>query len=246
MSDSSVSELNILSIQYNNKLNSYKKTYEDYIISLKSYNNTNKNLVQAPNSIYLGKMNLNTQIINDVNECQKICNLNNKCSGANFNLQNKNCSTKKGSSDLIKGSSYNISIVPKYIKLSYELKNINQELIILNTKIASLINNLSKDYQQDILKRQQQKKILENNNYNLVIERNQIDNIINEYQTIDSRYNDSELKLTEYYSRYIILLFIATIIIIILIRYLIDNTSNSNLNGGGNKINQFINKILKL
>lgn len=243
MSDQTISKLNILSIQYNNTLNAYQKTYQDYIISLSSYKK-NKNLTQVSNTIYSGLATIDNSYIKNIDECKNKCNLNNICSGANYNTQNNLCSTKKGSSDLIKGSNYNISIVPNYIKLSYELKNLNQKLIDINTQISLLINNTSQNYINDIVKRQKQQKILENNNKNLFIERDKINNLINQYQTIDSRLNDSELRLTEYYMRYIILLFIVLIIIILLLRYLIPNLFDNNLNGGSINYKSFINKLL--
>jgi hypothetical protein len=245
MSDNTISQLNTLSIQYNNTLNLYKQTYQNYIDSLKLLNINNRNLVQVPKTIYLGDSILNSQIIGNVNECQKICSLNNICSGATYNLQNNNCSTKKGKSDLIKGSEFDISIVPKHLKLSYELKNINNNLIDLNKKMTSLINNSTHNYNQDALKRQQQQEVLKNNYDNLYVERDEINKMIYQYETIDSQLNDSELKLTEYYSRYIVLLFILIIILILFFNYFIPNIWSNDLNGGSNKINSFINKLIR-
>lgn len=247
MSNSTITELNSLSIQYNNTLNLYKQTYKNYIDSLKIYTNNenNKNFVQVPNIIYSGTNNINTQKINDVNSCQQMCNEDKICSGATYNLNNNNCSTKKGLSNLTRGSQYDISIVPKHIQLSYELKNINSQLILLNEKMTNLMNAYSKDFNQDILKTQKQKEVLKNNFNNLYVERNEIDNIIVQNETINSQLNDSELKLNEYYSRYIILLFIVTIIIIIFIYYFIPGVSNNNLNGGSNKLNVLLNKFMK-
>lgn len=241
-----MSKLNMLSIEYNNNLNLYKKTYQDYVNSLKTYKN-NKNLMKVPNTIYLGTGTINNSYIKNINECQSKCGTSNICSGASYNTQNNLCSTKRGYSDLIKGNNNDISIVPNHVKLSYELKNINQKLIDLNTQISLLINSTSQNYIRDIVKRQQQQQILQNNSKNLNIERNQIDNLINEYQTIENRLNDSELKVTEYYMRYIILLFIVTIILILLIRYMIPNLfdNNNNLNGGGSKCINMINNLFK-
>jgi hypothetical protein len=245
MSDNTISQLNALSIQYNNTLNLYKQTYQNYIDSLKLLNGNNRNLVQVPKTIYLGNSNLNSQIIGNVNECQKICYLNKICSGATYNLQNNNCSTKKGKSDLIKGSEFDISIVPKHLKLSYELKNINNNLINLNEKMMILMNSSASNYQQDALKRQKQQEVLKNNYNNLYVERDEINKMIYQYETIDSRLNDSELKLTEYYSRYIVLLLITIIIFILFFNYFIPNIFSNNLNGGSNKINSFINKLIR-
>ena len=245
MSDSTISELNTLSIQYNNTLNLYKQTYQNYIDSLKLYNNDNKNFIQVPNTIYLGSNNLNSQKINDINNCQQICNSDKMCSGATYNLQNNDCSTKKGISNLIKGSQYDISIVPKHIQISYELKNINNELILLNEKMMTLMSNSTKNYNQDILKTQKQKEVLKKNYDSLYVERNEINRIINQDNTINSRLNDSELKLNEYYSMYIFLLLAVTIIIIIFIYYIIPSISNNNLNGGSNKINLLIKNFIK-
>lgn len=248
MSDSTISELNTLSIQYNNILNLYKQTYKNYVDSLKLLTSKNRNFVKVPNSIYLGTSDLNTTKINDINTCQNICSSNQSCSGATFNLQNNNCSTKKGKSEIIKGTKYDISIVPKHIQLSYELKNLNEQLILLNQKMIILINNTTQNYNQDVLKRQKQQQVLKNNYNNLYTERDQINSMIYQYETIDSRLNDSELKLTEYYSRYIILLFIVLIIFVIGLSY-IPNIFDNNLNGGGknsiNKISLFFKQLLK-
>ena len=125
------------------------------------------------------------------------------------------------------------------------MKNINKNLIELNEKMMILMNSSASNYQQDALKTQKQKDVLKNNYNNLSVERDEINKMIYQYETIDSQLNDSELKLTEYYSRYIVLLFITIILFILFFNYFIPNIFSNNLNGGSNKINSFIDKLIR-
>jgi len=112
-------------------------------------------------------------------------------------------------------------------KLNYQLILINKQILVIIQKTPSQINNVN-----------QQNQIQENNlkqNYSqLVNERKKLNNIINEYETIDKETGYTKEVVTSYYSRYIVLLFITILLFLLLFRYsLLSNTRQS---GGGSNV----------
>ena len=93
-------------------------------------------------------------------------------------------------------------------KLNYQLILINKQILVIIQKTPSQINNVN-----------QQNQIQENNlkqNYSqLVNERKKLNNIINEYETIDKETGYTKEVVTSYYSRYIVLLFITILLFLL-------------------------------
>ena len=155
-----MSQMEILSNQYNELLNNYKQTYKNYILSLnKFYALKNKNMIHESSHI----KSLNT---------------------------------------------------PDYLQYSYELKTMNQKLLDLNQIMINTINTSTTNFNEDIIKVNKQKELLNKNNDILHNEKYKIDKLISQHESLDNIYIDSEIKTNEYYYRYISLLFILILLIL--------------------------------
>jgi ATP-dependent Zn protease len=95
-------------------------------------------------------------------------------------------------------------------------------------EIHTQINDLHKLNQ----KQQKQRYIIENNYHDLITNRNYLDNVKSDFETINEANYNSQLILTQYYSKYISFLFVTIFLIIILFRF----SFNSDQKGGGNNI----------
>ena len=116
------------------------------------------------------------------------------------------------------------SINSKELSLQYgnQLKQLNDELIDVNNKITKDLTNYKN-------KNEENSEIL-NNNYNILQdERIQIENIINQYETINSAYEDGKITVNTNYYSYILYLFIAVFLVILLFK---TTLSNSQIGGG--------------
>lgn len=114
---------------------------------------------------------------------------------------------------------------------SYKLEKLNQQLLDINQQILGQINSSSSNYKTETKQRDQKNIILDQNNNILTNERAQIQQMKNEFITINSANKNTELMLTQYYSRYIVLIFITILLVILLLKYSITGTDQR----GGNR-----------
>ena len=78
-----------------------------------------------------------------------------------------------------------------------------------------------------------------NQNYNILLnQRKQIEKLEKEYITLDSANKDSQLVVTEYYSKYIVLVFVTLLLVLLLVKF--ASTGEGQVGGGNNFINESI------
>ncbi len=76
-------------------------------------------------------------------------------------------------------------------------------------------------------------------NYNILLnQRKQIEKLEKEYVTLDSANKDSQLVVTEYYSKYIVLVFVTLLLVLLLVKF--ASTGEGQVGGGNNFINESI------
>lgn len=106
-----------------------------------------------------------------------------------------------------------------YSRYSSKLQLLNQKLIDLNQQITNILNQTYSSYESDKQKQQEQSQMLQQNYGTLMDERIQIEKLIKEYETLNEASNNTQTAVTEYYSRYIVLLFITILLVILLVKY---------------------------
>lgn len=76
-------------------------------------------------------------------------------------------------------------------------------------------------------------------NYNVLLnQRKQIKKLEKEYVTLDSANKDAQLVVTEYYSKYIVLVFVTLLLVLLLVKF--AATGEGQVGGGNNFINESI------
>jgi len=76
-------------------------------------------------------------------------------------------------------------------------------------------------------------------NYNILLnQRKQIEKLEKEYVTLDSANKDSQLVVTEYYSKYIVLVFVTLLLVLLLVKF--ASTGEGQVGGGNNFTNESI------
>ena len=95
-----------------------------------------------------------------------------------------------------------------------------------------ITNQSYSNYQQDIQKSRIQEETLQKNYQILLDERIQIEQMMREFETLNSANENGQINVTSNYYKYIIFLFIALFLVFILIRYSSDITQR----GGGKYI----------
>ncbi len=218
--------MDILSNKFNSLLTQYKSTYQSFLDAINTNNNS---FTSVNNSAFIGNSTISTLQNSSVSSCTSSCSSNQSCSGATFNNNDNTCLLSSGTGSIIK-SSNQTAIVKQALYYSYQLQSINNDLAQTNTDMMRLTNSRIGDYQQTQQLNNEKSVILQNNYKTLEEERAQIQEMIREYETLNSAYENGNTIVVSNYYHYIIYLIISIFLILILVRYSIPNQQM----GGGN------------
>ena len=227
-----MSQIDDLQNQYNSILTQYQQTYQDYIQSLDPSTSSMMNFTVINNASFLGESEISSQQVTNINDCVNSCSAEATCSGANYNNNSQLCSLRTGTNNVITSQGSESAIVPMSLKYKYELKNLNQQLLSLNQQISQSLQNSFSDYQTNVKPQEQQhQQILTNNNNILQEDRMKIEQIIREQVMLNEVKEDSEIVVSQEYSKYIVYLLVAILMIILVIKFSVFTGGNQR--GGG-------------
>ena len=217
--------MEVLSNNFNNLLTQYKDTYEEF---LNTINYDNASLTTIPNFAFIGKDNINMIQGSSVNNCLSECTSNKNCSGATFDNDLNTCTLSSGIGNVIK-SQNKTAIVKQALFYTNKLQQINIKLMEINSAMMNLANsnmdNFSKSKEDNIRKGE----ILNQNYQTLETERSDIEEMMREFQSLNSAIENESMNATSNYYNYIMYIFIAIFLVIVLMR--INLTSEQS--GGG-------------
>lgn len=233
--------MEILSNKFNSLLAQYKDTYNDFLNTVNSNDNS---FTSVPESAFIGVNNIDTIQDSSVDNCMTSCTSNQSCSGATFDNLQKTCSLSTGTGNVV-NSPNQTAIIKQALYYSYQLQKINDEMTEINTSMMTLANSRVGDYQQTQQLNAQKAEILENNYKTLEQERGQIEEIIRQYETLNSAYENENINVTSNYYTFIMYLFIVILLVLLLFKY---GLSGEQVGGGMSysKFSPFIFGILGL
>lgn len=223
--------MEMLTNKFNSLLSQYNETYDEFLNTINSNDNSFKSV---PESAFIGKNNIKKIQGSSVNKCKTSCSSNKSCTGATFDNKQRICSLSSGTGNII-NSHNQTAIVKQALYYSYQLQNINNQLTSVNTNMMTLANSRIGDYNENQKITAQKAEILQNNYKTLEQERSQIAEIIRQYETLNSAYENGSINLTSNYYNYIMYLIVAIFLIILFLRY----TSTSEQIGGGMRFGKF-------
>ena len=229
----SSSQIQTLSNKFNALLSKYQSTYTDFINSI---NDTS--LTTVNNSAFTGISVINTTQTSSVNDCSTSCSSNSSCSGATFTTNNNSCALSSGNGNIVNLAN-STAIVKKGMYYSYKLQKINQQLMDINQAINSNINKSYGDYQNNLETATQRDQALQQNYSVLTDEREHIEQIVREFETLNSAQENGDITATMHYYNYIVLLFIAILLLFLLLRFSVPSQQQY---GGGN-VKKFFSKF---
>ena len=231
--------MDMLTNQFNSLITQYQNTYQDFLNTIGS---SDVSFVSVPNAAYTGGSNINTTQNTTVNECTASCSSNNSCTGATFDQQQNSCTLSSGNGSII-SSSNQTAIVKQALYYTYQLQSINNQLTQTNNDIMNLANNASQKYQQNVNETSQKTQMLQQNYNTLQEERKQIEQIIREYETLNSAQENGVINLTSNYYLYLILIVKAVVLIFLLIKF---SSPTQQRGGGSSSVSPFLLLILAL
>jgi len=206
-----------LNSEFNSLLTQYKDTYQNYINAL---NTNNINLTTVPNTSFVGTSNINTLSNSTITSCKTACSTNTSCTGATFNSDLNTCILSNGTGSLI-STNQSIAIVQEAIYYSYQLQQLNSKLININNQMMNNVTQNESQYNQNQQQNAIQNESLNNNFYTLQQEKNQINEMIRQYETLNAAYNNGNIEVNSNYFNYVVLLLIVILLIFLLIKLFI-------------------------
>jgi hypothetical protein len=209
------SQIQILSNKFNSLLTQYKETYDEFLNQLSSNDDSFKSL---PESAFITSNKIYTIQASNIDDCMKSCSKKQTCSGATFDNQQKTCSLSSGSGNIV-NSPNQIAIIKKSLYYTYQLEKINDELTNVNKNMMTIANSQIGDYQETKKLNEEKSVILQHNYKILQEERMQIEDMIRQYQTLNSAYENQSINTTSYYYSYIMYLLVIIFLIMLLLRY---------------------------
>lgn len=212
------SQIQTLSNKFNTLLSEYQITYNDFIDAVNSNDNT---FITVDNSAFNGANIINTVPMSNLNSCSTSCSSNASCSGATF-TSTDNCILSGGNGNIINTVNSN-AIVKKSLFYSYQLQKINQQLIDINREINNNVEPTYDNYQTNLNKIIVREKTIQQNYIILTQDRENIEKMVKEFEILDSVQENGDIKTTMNFYNYIVLVFIAILLVFLLLRFSISN-----------------------
>jgi hypothetical protein len=217
-----------LSNQFNSILSQYQNMYQEYISTLDSSNNT---LMAIPNSTFTGQSILNNLQNSSIQACQSSCSSNTSCSGATFNESNNMCTLSSGSGNVVNANN-STAFVQQGLYYSYQLQQLNLQLTSINQKMQTLAASSESQYYKNKQNSESQEQILQKNYQVLNQEREEINKMVANYETLNQAYEEGSINVTSNYYSYIVLLLITLLLIFLLVKF----SFNGEQRGGGSNL----------
>jgi hypothetical protein len=216
--DSVILDLETLIKQYDVILTQYKQVQSDYNSYLQN-NNGSSQLTNIKNSLYQGTSVISNTRVQDINSCSALCSKTTGCSGATFknvNVDQPNCIISSGNGSVLttKDDSYAIIFVNKNYLLT--LEQLNSQLIVISNKIIQKFQNNTNIFTNSDINRLDKYNVLKQNYMQLESQRSTISDQLKNFQSLEGKYNESQLIVQKNYYNYILLLFIVIVCFLLL------------------------------
>ena len=209
-----------------------------------NYNASNYNQASSPNyninqqpmdsvkgSTYWGATSIAVNNSPTLQECQASCAKTPNCTGATFNATAHGqpmCWLRGGDGNIAGGLDTDYAIVSKGKQLLQNIQSINQRLTNINKQIQNKTDSGQSVYTEQTQLRHLKTSELISQFVSLTEERNKIDKLIGDYQTLDEKQTHGNLTINQNYYSFVLLLFLAIIIIVVLFYF---GGSNSQTQG---------------
>jgi hypothetical protein len=225
---SKILDLESLNTKYKNLLIEYKQAVANYVDYLKQENfqMAKQELTVIKGSAYWGISGLSQKTSATLEECKASCAKTPGCSGATYN-PDKKCSLRSGDSEIVKGLPDNYAIVPKGKQLLKIIQDINEKLIQVNKEIQDKTKYIKNEYALQVDKRLVKNKALTEQYGILTTERNKIEKILDEYQTLDEKQIEGNINISQNYYSFILLMIITILFIYLLYKFLWSELSTT-------------------
>jgi hypothetical protein len=200
----------------------YKQAVADYVAYLQTNSNNSPSLVSISGRAFAGTGSAGQSTATTLQECQSACAANSSCSGATF--VSSQCQLRTGDTPLVPASLDSYAIIPKAKQLLLNMESLNAQLISLNQQIQEKIE-LSKTSVEDAQERSAiASQELVDSYKELDTERTTLEQLLSEYDALDANEMETDVKITQRYYTYLLLIGLAIAIVVLLSSLSVNGT----------------------
>jgi len=220
--NSATMDLENLQKKYSNLLAKYKSAVNEYtnFLSDQAKNPDKKPSFTALNGYaVIGSERIGIKDITSLQECEASCAKLSNCTGATFitpNGNNRGCILSGGDPKVVRDFPDTFAIITKGKQLLLNMESINEELIATNKEIVDKIKNIEPVIHNNANERLIRNKELVDNYKDLMVERDEISNLLKDYDTLDGVESENQIKITKNYYSYFLLLLLVIVFIFLL------------------------------
>lgn len=222
----SVLKLETLQAEYDDIMRDYEQAQANYISALK---NSQRKLSSVKERRYISNNKLWTGVFSTVNQCKTKCKNDKNCTGATYNSSSEFCETYGGEGEILTGNTNNYAIIMGITQALLILQQFNTKLIDKSSEIDKELQKSIPHVNNTIDSKNNQKDILQKRMNSLQKERNDINDAIAEFETLDQENTDREIVVNQRNSSYIVVFLFTVLLVTLTLKQMLFPDIDSNL-----------------
>lgn len=148
-------------------------------------------------------------------DCESMCLSDQKCTGATFNSDKQYCWARTGEGSVAAGLDSDYALIPKLRQNVMVLRQLNSQLLSINTQIADGVKKLIPEARRYSVERDEKQKELSKSYATLLVEQRELELMLKEYETLEEQLENNELYVNQQNSSVKFWLLFALIILIL-------------------------------
>ena len=177
-----------------------------------------KDFTELPGRTWWGTYGIKEGAANTKDDCVSMCASDGNCTGATFNSVKRYCWTRGGDGILSTGLGDDNALIPKLKESILILKGLNTKLISINEELVAEVTKINPKIYEEQQANDAKKLQFDKSYKDLYKEQTDINQLFNEYDSIESELNDETIKVEQSNSSLRLWSFMAFILLFIVIK----------------------------
>lgn len=212
---SAILKLQILENEFSLVMKQYEQAHMNYISSLQSHgalNDSNK-FVSLQGRVFWGTAGLKEGNVDSEDSCKALCSSDPLCTGATYNSAKAYCWTRSGKGDIAVGLDTDYALITEVTQNINTIKQLNDRLTDLNKRIEKTLSEIVPEQQAHIEDKNAKQTRLQKVYQQLLVDRQNIDEMIKESKMLDQQYSDNSIYVEQSNSTFILWFIFAILVI---------------------------------
>jgi hypothetical protein len=227
---SAILKLQVLENEFSLVMKQYEQAHMNYISSLQSHGaltDINK-YVSLQGRVFWGTAGLKEGNVDSEDSCKALCSSDPLCTGATYNSAKAYCWTRSGKGDIAVGLDTDYALISDVTQNINTIKQLNDRLTDLNKKIEKTLSEIVPEQQAQVEDKNAKQTRLQKVYQQLLIDRQNIDEMIKESRMLDQQYSDNSIYVEQSNSAFILWFIFAILVIFYTIKLQFFPTAPNN------------------